>query len=163
MTVTRPTQLPVWAVQDQISPIGTNNVEEPPPEKQQFGWDFQEFPPRNWFNWLGRYTYQWLDYLDQQEAQSVVVSVANSVSTGPIFNILTGGLCVLWVVDKGNSANYFNTMAYLVPTPGSPTGMPQIGGGGTLSIGTGIQTDGSITITGGTGPYICWAQTKTVP
>src|SRR5260221_13832836 len=100
MTFTKPDQLPMWADQDQVSNVSLqNNVLVPPPALQQYGWTYKQFPPRNFFNWLGRYTYRWLAYLSQQEAQSVV-----GAGTGQTyFDSVNGGLAYIYVVDTGNA------------------------------------------------------------
>lgn len=158
--IPQPSVFPVWAAQDQIDPIsGQNNVLTPPTAQQQFGWVRQQFPPRNWFNWLGRYTNQWIQYLAQQQNQAVI---ADGTGTTPLFNFTTGGLCVLWVVDTGATSNFYNGMAYFPPLSASPVALNTINSS-VLSVGTGIQTNGTVTISGGTGPYICWGQTKTLP
>ena len=73
--VSKPTILPEWAENDVVDPIsGQNNVLEPPPEKKLEGWARLEYPPRNWFNWLARYTWRWLNWLNQQEEQSIVTA-----------------------------------------------------------------------------------------
>lgn len=59
----RPTVLPEWAlddVQDGIS--GQFNVVEPPLEKKLVGWDYQEKPNRQYWNWFQRQTSLWITY-----------------------------------------------------------------------------------------------------
>lgn len=159
MSFPRPTVLPEWAVQDIVDPVSMqNNVLTPPPEMQQYGWTRKQFPPRNWFNWLARYTYQWLAYLSQQDQQAVVT---DGTGSEPLFNTVTGGIAILWVVDTGNSANVYNGMAYIPPASGSPITLITIKNVG-LTIST-ISTGGVVTVSGGTGPYLCWGQTKTSP
>lgn len=157
--IPKPSTFPVWADEDQVDPTsGQNNVLTPPTEKQQFGWDRLEFPPRNWFNWLGRYTNRWLQYLAQQENQSVV---NDGTGGSPTFDVTTGGLAVLWVVDTGNNANFYNGMAYIPPSPGSPITLNNINSN-VLTVST-ISTAGIVTVSGGTGPYVMWGQLKTIP
>jgi hypothetical protein len=156
--LTPPDQIPFWAVQDEIDPISKqNNVLTPPAEKQQFGWDRVEFPPRNYFNWLGRYTGNWIAYLAQQSGQGAAVPVANNTFSSSIFNITNGGLAVFWAVDTMATSNFYVGMAYLPPSPGSPIALNTIASS-TLVAGD-IQTNGTIKVTGGTGPYIIYAQT----
>ena len=64
---TRPTVKPRWATSDvNNGPLGGANVIEPTPEaKKDRGWDAGEKPPRETFNWLQRYNYLWIDYLDE--------------------------------------------------------------------------------------------------
>lgn len=157
MTFTRPDQLPKWADTDQTDPISLqNNVLTPPPEKQQYGWARLEFPPRNWFNWLARYTYRWIAYLDQQEAQSVVTD-----GTGQqMFDAVNGGLVYIYVVDVGNAANVYHGMVYLPPASVGATFVDIKKVGITTPV---IGAGGTVTIAGGTGPYIAYGQQKTIP
>ena len=63
--VDRPEKMPRWATEDRFSEItNNNNVVEPTESKKNVGWDPFEPPARNYFNWLGRLTYQWIEYLD---------------------------------------------------------------------------------------------------
>lgn len=62
----KPDQYPDWATDDVVNPIsGQNNVATPPTEYNDFGWTLYQKPPRQWFNWLGRYTGFWVRYLDE--------------------------------------------------------------------------------------------------
>ena len=158
MAYTQPDQIPFWATADQIDPVSQqNNVLTPPAEKQQFGWAREEFPPRNYFNWLGRYTGNWIAYLSQQNNQSSAQQVADSTFTTSIFNITNGGIAILWVVDTMASSNFYVGMAFLPPLTGSPVALNAIASS-VLTPGS-IQTNGTIKITGGTGPYKVYAQT----
>jgi hypothetical protein len=159
--IPRPDTLPIWADQDQVDPVSLqNNVLTPPPEYQQFGWTRQQFPPRNWFNWLARYTYRWLAYLGQQEAQAVV-----GPGTGETyFDVVNGGLCYIYVVDTGNAAAVYNGMVYLPPASSSPSYPISFIDIKKVTITTPqISSAGTVTIAGGTGPYIVYGQTKTIP
>ena len=40
------------------------NVYEPPEDKKNIGWDEDDVPPRQYFNWLARQTNLSLEYLD---------------------------------------------------------------------------------------------------
>lgn len=67
---TQPSKLPEWASQDVVSPAppagdGLNNVIEPSSTKKQEGWDFKEKPPRQWWNWVGRFSYLWLKWFSE--------------------------------------------------------------------------------------------------
>lgn len=159
--LTKPTTLPEWAVQDQIDPVSLqNNVLTPPPEYQQYGWTRGQFPPRNWFNWLGRNTYQCIAWLFQQESQSVVASGSGQT----FFDVVSGGLCYIYVVDTGNGANVYHGMVYLPPastSPSYPISFIDIKKAG-ITTPT-ISASGTVTVAGGTGPYIVYGQTKTIP
>lgn len=106
--VNKPTVLPKWADNDVVDPVsGQNNVLAPPSEKQNTGWARLEFPPRNWFNWLGRYTYRWLAWLKQQEEQAVVT---NGAGVG-LFPTDTA-LITYYAVDKSTPTNYLFAMGF---------------------------------------------------
>lgn len=157
--VTKPSVFPIWAQLNAVDPIsGQNNVTTPPLEKQNYGWDFNEQPPRNWFNWLGRYTYNWLAWLDQQESQSRVV---DNTGTAPAFDIITGGMAIVYVIDSTTPANSFHGIAYIPPSPGAPVTVTKLGGT-TLTVST-ISVTGVITAAGGSGNYIIYGQMKTIP
>jgi hypothetical protein len=117
MVLNPPSQLPQWASQDQLDPVSNqNNVLEPPLQQKQFGWARQQFPPRNWFNWLGRLTYQWLAYLSQNNAKSRTVVTFCNVSGGnsdaPIVTVpLTALRPIVMIyindVHAGNNSSFY--------------------------------------------------------
>ncbi len=108
MTFTKPDQLPLWADQDLINPISLqNNVLVPPPSMQQYGWTYKQFPPRNFFNWLGRYTYRWLAWLNQQESQSIVTD-GNGIGLFPTDD----AMIYLYAVDKETPANFIFAVGF---------------------------------------------------
>lgn len=153
---TKPTVLPVWADSDQTDPTsGQNNVLTPPPDKQQYGWNRLEFPPRNWFNWLGRYTYRWLAWLKQQEEQAVVTN-----GSGVGLFVVPNGLIFLYAVDKVTPANYVFAMGY--KASGVAPVLTKISNN-VLDLGVGTIS-GNQPITGGTsGNVIAYGQTKIIP
>lgn len=164
---TKPSQYPEWASSDQTDPVsGQNNVLEPPPQKKTYGWDRLEFPPRNWFNWLGRLTYEWIAWLDQQESQSNTVQQSNAGSVS-VFEMVDGGMALLEVVDTdaGNADAWLDAIVYIPPASSLPTypiSMNVKTHGGTTDItAASIDAAGVVTITGGTGPFIVYAQMKT--
>jgi hypothetical protein len=157
--VLKPSTFPVWAELNRTDDIsGQNNVTTPPLEKQNYGWNFNEQPPRNWFNWLGRYTNRWLQWLDQQEAQS---SVVDNTGTTPAFDIVTGGMAIVYVIDTTTPANSFHGITYIPPNPVSPVTVTKLGGT-TLTVST-ISVTGVITAAGGSGNYIIYGQMKNIP
>lgn len=157
--VLKPSVFPVWAEQDVVDPLsGQNNVTTPTLEKQQYGWALGEQPPRNWFNWLGRYTNKWLEWLSQQEEQSRVV---DNTATEAAFDINTGGMAIVYVIDTTTPANYFHGIAYIPPAPGAPITVTTIASS-TLTVST-ISVTGTITAAGGSGNYIIYGQMKTIP
>ena len=55
---------PRWASVEVENPTNKElNVYEPSEQKKDLGWDFNEVPPRQYFNWLARQTYNALRYL----------------------------------------------------------------------------------------------------
>jgi hypothetical protein len=61
----RPEKYPYWAMSDIVDDVSKqNNVTEPPEIKKQSGWAYRDKGARNWFNWLGRTTANWIEYLD---------------------------------------------------------------------------------------------------
>lgn len=106
--VDKPTKLPKWAEDDVQDPIsGQNNVLEPPEEKKDSGWARLEFPPRNWFNWLGRQTYRWLNWLKQQEEQAVIKN-----GDGELLFPIDNALITFYAVDIATPANYLVAVGY---------------------------------------------------
>jgi len=157
--VSKPTTLPKWAENDVQDPVsGQYNVIEPPPEKQLSGWARLEFPPRNWFNWLARFTYRWLQWLDQQESQSRTV---DNTGADAVCDTTTGGLCKINIIDTTTPANSYVGIAYVPPSPGGPITITKIGGI-TLTVST-ISAVGIMTVAGGSGNYIINGQMKTIP
>jgi hypothetical protein len=115
MTFSKPSAFPVWASLDQVDPVSQqNNVLTPPPEKQMYGWSRLEFPPRNWFNWLARFTNNWLQYLAQQESQSVVTGDVSGATA--IVDPINGGMAIVSIIDTGAPANYFQGITYIPPS-----------------------------------------------
>ena len=158
MAFPRPTILPVWAVQDQIDVDSLqNNVLTPPVEMQQYGWQRLQFPPRNWFNWLARYTYQWLAYLSQQDAQSTATS--DNTGATPIVDVVNGGMALIFVIDTTTPANYYEGITYIPPAYGGGTSFTTIASS-TLTVGT-IAANGGVIVSGGSGSYIVYGQMKT--
>ena len=75
--MSKPTTLPRFAELDQVDPTsGQNNVVEPPANWKDYGWDYQEEPPRNYFNWLHRWTYEWLNWVDQKLIRTMTFVIA---------------------------------------------------------------------------------------
>ena len=150
---TKPTVLPKWAnidVADQVS--GQNNVIEPPQEKQDSGWARLEYPPRNWFNWLGRYTYRWLDWLKQQEEQAVITD-GNGVGLFPT----DSALITLHAVDSVTPANYI----YAVGFKGvGANPVLTVLNNNVLTLGASTITGDQIVSGGAAGDIIIWGQSK---
>lgn len=155
--VDKPTKLPRWAENNVEDPIsGQNNVLEPPEEKKDSGWARLEFPPRQWFNWLSRKTWEWLAWLKQQEEQAVVTD-GDGVGLFPT----DGALITLYAVDTSN-----NNVMYAIghkQSSTNPTLEIIYSTGSTLGLGTATPT-GNQAISGGTaGDIIVWGQSKIIP
>lgn len=61
----KPNKYPRWAsevVRNQLNK--EYNIYEPPEQKKDIGWDLNEVPPRQWFNWLFRLINDWIAYFD---------------------------------------------------------------------------------------------------
>ena len=154
--VAKPSQLPEWASSNVVDPVsGQNNVLEPPPEKKTNGWNRLEKPARNWFNWLGRVTHDWLAWLDQQEDQSKVTD-----GDGVGLFLDDGALITLYAVDSVTPANYVVAMGY--KGAGAAPSLNVIDSN-TLTLGTGTIS-GNQPISGGTaGNIIVYGQSKLIP
>ena len=62
----KPNKYPRWASSNIKNDIShENNVYEPPEQKKDIGWDLNEVPPRQWFNWLFKTINEWITYFDQ--------------------------------------------------------------------------------------------------
>lgn len=153
--------IPRWAMDNVVDPIsGQPNVVTPPPEKQDNGWAFGEFPPRQWFNWLGRNTAERLESLSDLAEQEVVSDGTGASPSYDVSGNPDGAIAIIWVVDKGNTANVYNGMVYLPLNPGAPISFIDIKKVGITTPQ--IAVDGSVTISGGTGPYIVSCETKKI-
>lgn len=149
-------ELPKWADTDTTDPVsGQNNVIEPPPEKQESGWERLEYPPRNWFNWLARYTYRWLLWFKQQEEQAVITD-GNGVGLFPT----DGALITLHAVDSATPANFIYAVGY---KGAAANPVLNVVDSNVLTLGAATVT-GDQAISGGTaGDIIAWGQTKIIP
>lgn len=83
----KPLMYPQWASEDVQDPITQQwNVVEPPLEKKEEGWFFQEKPNRQWWNWFCRTVYDWIVWFDQQT--SGITTDASGVALFPVNNAL---------------------------------------------------------------------------
>jgi hypothetical protein len=62
--IAKPAERPRWA-----SDVSADVI-TPSSGKQDTGW-VQEYPPLQYFNWLGKYTYEWLNYLERNTDASL--------------------------------------------------------------------------------------------
>lgn len=155
---TMPDELPMWATMTVIDPTSNQpNVSTPPPEKQLVGWSLEEQPPRQWFNWLGQKTYEWLVYFKDRDLEDVTTS-GDGVT--PNFDALIGGLCYIYVVDTVVTTNCYHGMCYLPPGNVGATfiDIKKVG----ITTPT-ISATGTVTIAGGTGPFIVSTEQKNIP
>ena len=66
-TNTRPTVFPDLATDDVYNGLlGAINVQEPPTGIKTDGYDYGYKPPREYFNWYGRITNNWIKYIDER-------------------------------------------------------------------------------------------------
>lgn len=154
--VSKPTILPQWATDDVQDPISQQyNVVEPPLEKKTDGWFFREKPNRQWWNWLHRQAYLWLQWLDQQESQNVTTGAAG-VGLFPIDD----ALITITAVDLDDSTSFLTATG--IKTAGNA---PAFAAGSiqsnNLSLGTGLA-NGTQAITGGTN-VIVTGQSRIIP
>lgn len=64
---TKPVVKPEFATSDlNNGPLGAANVQEPSSGVKASGWLYGQKPPREFFNWLHRITYLWIDWFDQE-------------------------------------------------------------------------------------------------
>lgn len=153
MPIMPPSEFPVWCTDDQVDPVSMqNNALVPPPEKQQFGFARLDFPPRNWLNYLFRTINNWIEYLAQQAGLSVTADGSGST---PVVNVVTGGMATISVVstNSGESTNFYEGIVY-VP-PGYVSGSLNFNtiNSSTITVGA-ISASGTVTVSGGSGPYI---------
>jgi hypothetical protein len=94
MTTQRPDKYPEWATVNIVDPIsGQNNVIEPPQVKKSEGWGYRDKGARNWFNWLGRYTDNWIKYLDAPITYTVAsLPAATALPVGKMVFVTDIGL-----------------------------------------------------------------------
>ena len=145
----RPESLPQWATTEVTNAeTGQLNVIEPPQEKKNKGWEFKEFPPRNWFNWLFRTIYYWLRHY----AQRTMVADGNGEGLFPHDHCLI----TLYAVNTAAPANYIHAVGY------RGTGAPNLNviSSNTLTLGSGTSS-GDQPISGGdAGDIIVWGSSQ---
>jgi hypothetical protein len=159
--LTPPSEFPVWAINDQVDPVSNqNNVVAPPTEKQLFGWARSDFPPRNWFNWLGRLTNNWLQYLSQNDPKCQTICRTN-LSYGTAYTIADtqtqGRLLLLYIQDTsfptgGNAGDRFSGMCVPWSPSSSDRTVYAMGASSNITVSQISNATGQITVsTGGTG------------
>ena len=141
--VSKPTVLPQWATDDVQDPISQQfNVVEPPLEKKTDGWFLGEKPNRQWWNWLHRQTYLWLQWFSQQEAQNVTTN-----ASGVGLFTTNNALITITAVDLADSTKFYQATGIKTAgnAPAFAAGSVQSNG---LSLGVGTSS-GNQPITGG--------------
>jgi hypothetical protein len=108
--IERPNKYPDWATQDYLDPIsGENNVVEPPVEKKEKGWSYRDKGIRNWFNWLGRYTRDWIQYVDERTPRNYPVTELPDATEGARIIFVEGLLGDIYpAYSDGTSWKKFN-------------------------------------------------------
>jgi hypothetical protein len=122
----KPNSFPIWAADDYTDPTsGINNVVAAPSEFQQYGYA-NEFDPmiRQYENWKGRLTSQWLQYFAQQIG-SVVTTDGNGVGLLPAGGygmfLLIAGVPTYQPNAGGLNYVYNSSFPNTVPNGPSPT------------------------------------------
>jgi len=87
----KPAVTPVWADTDVVDPTsGKNNVATPPANYATKGWAFDEFPPRQYANWLYRWLCRWVAYLDTTvDAMLISIGLLQTAVSGLLSSIGT--------------------------------------------------------------------------
>lgn len=112
MTLTPPPEFPDWATNDVTDPISNvKNVITPALEMQQSGWLFQQFPPRQWFNWLARYTGRWIRYLAQNDQKGRTISFTGTY--GNSYVICDTSIPSILMVYINDTASTFATSSFV--------------------------------------------------
>lgn len=103
MRFEKPDVLPEFASQDYIDPItGMNNVVEPLDQKKKYGWLRLEPLPRQWFNWLARFTYLWVGYLSGFAGRVTTVG-GSTTQTISIPGVKATDICFVTINKLGTS------------------------------------------------------------
>lgn len=65
----KPDKFPEWArttvYNGPLGGAGNPNFLEPPEGVKDIGWQYNEFPPREYSNWQQRLNFQWLQFFDE--------------------------------------------------------------------------------------------------
>jgi len=80
----RPSEYPDWATDDQADATsGVNNVVSAPSAYQTYGWTRAEKPPRQYWNWFGRYVSTWLRYLEERLTGTREITTVDAIPEDP--------------------------------------------------------------------------------
>lgn len=144
--MTLPGVVPNWAMNNVVDPIsGQPNVVTPPIEKQDNGWAFGEFPPRQWFNWLGRNTAERLQGLSDLADLNITTN-GNGVGLFPTDD----AMITIMAIDKTTPARYLFALGYKAA---GVAPVFNVIDSATLTLGVGTIT-GDQPISGGTAANI---------
>lgn len=137
----KPDELPRWATENIIDPVNNDpNVVEPPENKKDVGWLFDEAGIRNYLNWLGRFTYLNLKYLvDRFDFQRILDGNGSEAINQENVSF------TFYAIDKTTPANYVQGVGYRASS--NPTAT--VVSNNTLTVDS-TDTDGTIVIAGGT-------------
>ena len=81
-TNTRPTVFPELATDDVYNGLlGAINVQEPPSDIKSDGSDYGAKLPREFHNWYGRVTNNWLKYVDERITSLLTLFDSNKTKT----------------------------------------------------------------------------------
>lgn len=142
---TRPTDKIVWTVTDPGTgpladndiangPLGGNNVVAPTTVKQNTGWTFKEFPPRNWVNWLFRVVSKWIHWFDQQERAGGVLRVLGGLNHSAFQKTMTVGIGGAQSYDQTTKMNLPAGMGKVVINSAGNDWEPWVAGTGNGSV-----------------------------
>lgn len=140
--VAKPDEKPRWATVDVDSAVsGINNVISPPESKKNVGWNTFEMPARQFFNWLHRKTYEWINFFDYRITDRFTTKDGDGEALFPIDD----SLIVLYAVDTATPANYIHATGFRAAS-GAP--VLNVISNNVLTLGA-TDTDGTQAISGG--------------
>lgn len=101
----KPASIPEFATTDVVDPTtGENNVVEPSAGKKLTGWNYLEKPARNYFNWLHRFNYLWIDYFNQFFSSSHQFKIDEIIENSGGYGVSVTGLKANTIAEKTSTA-----------------------------------------------------------
>lgn len=137
-----PDKLPRFATETVVDPVTNQpNVVEPTESKKNVGWSAFEPPARNFFNWLHRKTYEWLNYLWWR------LGTLEKTTDGAGAELFSeqNTLITLYAVDKVTPANFIHAVGW----KGTTSHTLNVIDSNVLTLGA-QAADGTQAISGGT-------------